>query len=66
MLIWVQDAEEIEKIYKKDKIRVNNRLCKPNSREYSLERVKVISNSSMGGWDSVLGKYYYDLPVFSK
>jgi len=64
MLIWVQDEEEIEKIYKKDAIRVNSRLYEPNSREHSLVRVKD-KESSIGSWDCILGDQYFDfLTVF--
>jgi hypothetical protein len=64
MLIWVQNEEEIEKIYKKEEIRVNNRLCEPNSREHSLERCQD-KKRSIDSWNCILGSQYFDfLTIF--
>jgi len=70
MLIWVQDNEEIEKIYKKDGIRVNNRLCEPYSREHSPNPVdsspmSEFFSNSIGYCDCILGNQYFDfLTIF--
>lgn len=64
MLIWVQDNSEIEKIYKKEEIRVNSRLYEPKSREHSLETGKFLKNLQES-CDCILGNQYFDfLTVF--
>lgn len=69
MLIWVQDKEETEKIYKKDGIRAINRLCEPNSREYSPNPVTNFSGeenfkNALESCDCVLGNYFDFLTIY--
>ena len=70
MLIWVQDTEEIEKIYKKEDIRVNSRLYEPKSREHRANPVDSSPRSEFFGngiesCDCILGNQYFDfLTIF--
>lgn len=69
MLIWVQDNEETEKIYKKDGIRAINGLCEPKSREH---RANPEESSPMSEFlknpiescDCVLGNYFDFLTIY--
>jgi len=69
MLIWVQDVEETEKIYKKEGIRSINGLYEPKSREYSpnpeesFSLCKIFENP-IKSCDCVLGNYFDFLTVY--
>ncbi|MCM8786838.1 MAG: hypothetical protein NC935_02160 [Candidatus Omnitrophica bacterium] len=67
MLIWVQDREEVERVYKKDNIRVNDNLCF-HSREHIANPEESFSRGGVfyvyKDCDCVLGKRQDFLTIY--
>jgi hypothetical protein len=64
MLIWIQDKEEVDKIYSKEGIRSSLNRISTKSREYNPTPLTSFSFPHIEGWDSVHGNYFDFLTIY--